>query len=188
MRVIWIELIPETFAKLVDNIAIFPKQHALQALLTDTDGESVQFHISEGDGEASSIFQLNEVHTIWPEVRMRTSRTFQTKTLISLLRENQIDAKKFPALVMDTQGSELLILKGVQEILRDFAFIKLEVADFEAYSGCSQLAETTQFLQENGFVEHSRHRFASDGKDRNYYDVVYQRRNFPGWIPFRLQF
>ena len=57
----------------------------------------------------------------------------------------------FPALVMDTQGSELLVLRGADPRLPSFAFIKTEVADFEAYSGCCQLAEVTAFLSARGF-------------------------------------
>jgi hypothetical protein len=36
------------------------------------------------------------------------------------------------AIILDTQGSELLILKGAQATLRQASYVKVEAADFES--------------------------------------------------------
>ena len=55
---------------------------------------------------------------------------------------------KYDALVLDTQGSELLVLKGAAGLLPNIKYVQAEVADFESYSGaCRQLAETDVFSE-----------------------------------------
>jgi hypothetical protein len=44
-----------------------------------------------------------------------------TKTLASLVREIQLDLITYNSIVLDTQGSELLILKGAIPLLSSIA-------------------------------------------------------------------
>ncbi|WP_143594022.1 FkbM family methyltransferase [Synechococcus sp. BO 8801] len=60
----------------------------------------------------------------------------KSTTLPSLLKVHQLDERDYQALIMDTQGSELLVLKGAIPVLKALPFIKTEVPDFEAYTGC----------------------------------------------------
>ena len=80
---------------------------------------------------------------------------------------------------MDTQGSELLVLKGAETLLPGLKFIKTEVPDFEAYAGCVQLDELARYLVGRGFRELSRNRFASRPGGGGYYDVVFARSSDP---------
>ena len=81
--------------------------------------------------------------------------------------------------MLDTQGAEFRILEGAEPILKDFAFVKTEVADFEAYAGCSQLSEIEAFLHAHGFVEEARHCFATAPSIGSYFDIVYRREHSP---------
>ncbi|MEO8465542.1 MAG: FkbM family methyltransferase [Gammaproteobacteria bacterium] len=96
-------------------------------------------------------------------------------TLPTLLEREGLDIMRYDTLVMDTQGSELLVLAGAAGLLPGFAFIKTEVPAFEAYEGCAQLAEFAAFMAARGFAELARNRFASRAAGGNYYDVIYQR-------------
>ena len=60
-------------------------------------------------------------------------------------------------LIMDTQGSELLVLKGAIPVFQNFTYIKTEVPDFESYKGCCQLKDLQTFLKQYDFTELSRH-------------------------------
>ena len=80
-------------------------------------------------------------------------------------------------LVMDTQGSELLVLKGAIPILQNFTYIKTEVPDFESYKGCCQLKDLQSFLTQHGFKEFSRHKFATHPNGGNYYDIIYKKND-----------
>jgi FkbM family methyltransferase len=173
LEVLWIEPIPDVFATLAANIAGFPRQRALECLVTDRDDASYQFNVANNDGESSSIFALKEHRDVWPKVDFTATITLKSSTLATLLAREQIDPTRYDALVMDTQGSELLVLQGAEPILEHFRFVKTEVPDFEAYAGCARLEDIEHFLASRGYAEISRHRFATRAGGGGYYDVVY---------------
>jgi len=187
LAVVWVEANPDAFRVLEENIRSFPRQSALLGLVTDREGVEFGFNVSAGDGAASSIFELGQVHRIWPDVTYERKTTLRSTTLPELLRSHGIDHSQYPALVMDTQGSELLVLRGAQSILRDFRYIKTEAADFDAYAGCCRLDEITRFLASFGFTEVRRKLIASDGDGRNYYDVIYRNTRFAPSLPFSFE-
>lgn len=175
LRVLWVEPIPEIFAQLKANLAGFPRQRPVQALVSDRDGAEYEFHVANNGGASSSILDFKLHKDIWPEVAYERTIKLRSTTLPSLLDAERVDAADYGALVMDTQGSELLVLKGAVPILHKIAFIKTEVPDFESYAGCATLNEMDSFLRSHGFREHHRHCFAQRAGGGNYYDVVYRR-------------
>jgi FkbM family methyltransferase len=176
LPVVWVEPIPEVFAQLRQNIATFHRQIAVQALLTDRDGVEYTFHISNNEGMSSSILELDLHRDIWPDVDYTHEIQLISKTLPALLIENAVDPAAYDALVMDTQGSELLILQGATPVLHHFRYIKTEAPDFESYRGCCLVSDLAQFLDGHGFDEHARHKFAERKQGGSYYDVVFARR------------
>lgn len=177
LRVIWIEPIPQVFDTLKANISRYHHQRALQYLVTDQDDAAYQFHIANNDGASSSILELKLHKDVWPEVTYERTITLRSKTLASLLERERVEPAEYDALIMDTQGSELLVLKGAVSILRNFTYIKTEAADFESYEGCCQLADIDSFLARHGYREFSRHTFAERAEGGSYYDVVYKRES-----------
>jgi len=177
LRVAWIEPIPEVFQELKANLVGYEGQLAFNALVTDQDNIEHKFHISNNGGCSSSIFDLKLHKDIWPEVAYNKTITLQSVTLTSLFETERIRADDYDALIMDTQGAEMLVLKGAEAILNGFKFIKTEVADFESYAGCCQLQDIDQFLKQRGFYEFSRSKFAERPAGGNYYDVIYKRRS-----------
>ncbi len=176
LQVIWVEPISEIFSALKARLVGFPKQRALQCLVTDRNNFEYKFHIANNNGESSSILDLNLHRDIWPCVSYERTIIIRSKTLASLLEQERIDVSKYDALIMDTQGSELLVLKGAATILQNFTFIKTEVPDFESYTGCCQMADIASFLSLYGYKEISRHKFAEIAGVGNYYDVVYKKK------------
>ena len=69
LNVLWVEPIPHIFEQLNENISDIPKQEAIQALVTDKDGESYDFNIASNNGASSSIFDIKEHADIWPDVK-----------------------------------------------------------------------------------------------------------------------
>jgi FkbM family methyltransferase len=176
LRVLWIEPIPAVFGALVANIAPFPEQRALRALVTDRDGVEYQFHVSNNEGKSSSILDLKHHADIWPEVHFHHSIRLTSVTLASLFARESIDPNDYGALVMDTQGSELLVLEGAIPLLRHFEYVKTEVCDFESYAGCCQLADIEDFMKQHGYAEVARTQFAERTQGGAYYDVTYRQR------------
>jgi len=175
LQVIWIEPIPEIFEELRKNIRLFSNQEAYQELVTDVDGKEYQFNISNNDGVSSSILELKQHKDIWPNVNYTNRIALSSITLTSLLKREQIDPSDYQALIMDTQGSELLVLQGSIDLLENFKFIKTEVPDFESYEGCCQLRDIAEFMEKYGYVELSRNKFASREAGGNYFDIVYEK-------------
>jgi 2-O-methyltransferase len=175
LRVLWIEPIPQIFDRLTANLAGYPDQRAIKALITDKDGEILTLHVANNDGASSSIFDLHQHKDVWPEVAYVGDLRLPTATLVTALRSASIDWTQYDALVMDTQGSELLVLKGASEILPGIAYIVTEAADFEAYKDATTLIELEGFLAPLGFKLASKRKFAERAGGGAYYDVLFKR-------------
>lgn len=117
LRVLWVEPIPHVFEDLSNNIKSFPRQQAENRLITDRDGAEYVFHISNIGGVSSSILPLDRHRDIWPYVHFESQMMLRSITLDTLLDELAARAYDYQALVLDTQGSELLVLKGARKLL-----------------------------------------------------------------------
>ena len=175
LRVIWVEPIPEVFTELKENIKIFNNQQSFQALVTDIDGKEYQFHISTNKGKSSSILDFKYHKDIWPDVSYYKTISLKSITLTSLFLREQIDPYEYKALIIDTQGSELLVLQGSVPILENFIYIKTEVPDFESYEGCCQVDDINAFMTKHGYKEFSRKKIKSRQEVGNYFDIVYRK-------------
>ena len=176
LPVLWIEPIPEVFGTLQHNLCSYRGQRAVQALVADTDGREVDFHVASNDGASSSMLEMASHKDIWPAVGFNRSVRMTTTTLPRVVEAAGIDMSRYNGLIMDTQGSELLVLHGAIPLLHHFDFVKTEVADFESYKDCCQLSDLGPFMDQHGFDEFARHRFRNLEPGKAYYDVVYRRR------------
>jgi FkbM family methyltransferase len=174
LSVVWIEPIPDIFEKLQANLVGFPKQKAIKGLVTDRENGEYHFHLANNNGASSSILDFNLHKDIWPEVSFEKSISLFSNTLPTLLKDHNVALEDYNMLVIDTQGSELLVLQGSIPILQNFDYIKTEVPDFEAYKGCCQLKDLEFFLESRGYKEVSRHKFASHPGGGSYYDIIYK--------------
>jgi FkbM family methyltransferase len=175
LDVVWIEPIPPVFEQLVFNLAGFPKQRAYRYLLTDQDDREHVLHIASNQGASSSILPLAEHRKMWPEIFYANDISLKSTTLSSFLAKEGLDLAGFQALVLDTQGSELMVLKGATTVLPRFRFVKAEVADFESYTGCCQIRELGEFMSAHGFRQRRRDGFSSIPGVGTYFDVLYER-------------
>jgi hypothetical protein len=96
-------------------------------------------------------------------------------TLASFAQKEGIDMSRYDALVLDTQGSELLVLKGASTLFPYFRYIKAEAADFVSYTGCCKVEDIDSLLKQFGYVKRRQDKFASKAGIGSYYDVLYQR-------------
>lgn len=179
LQVVWVEPIPEVFNTLKTNLTGYSGQLAFQYLVSDRDNSEYTFHIANNGGASSSILDFHLHKDIWPGVAYQRTIRLRSITLTSLIRKEQIKATDYQALVLDTQGSELLVLQGANAILSGFEFIKIEVPDFESYKGCCQVGDIEKFLNPRGFREFSRRKFAGRVGGGNYYDIVYKKTAQP---------
>lgn len=175
LGVVWVEPIPTVFERLARNIAPFPEQRALNCLITGEGGKEYQFNVATNDGRSSSILDLAKHKEMFPDISYTGAITLTGVTLESIVTREHIDPSRYEAIILDTQGSEFSILRGSSKILRQFKFIVVEVADFEAYEGCGHIEEFSAFMLAHGF--HEDRRQVQNYKDGlgTYYDVIYCR-------------
>jgi len=174
LAVVWIEPIPSVYEQLVSNIKPYPKQTALQALLTDKAGKTVKLNIANNSGASSSIFDLALHKDIWPEVHYVDHIQLQTETLDSLLERESVHLP-IDAIILDTQGSELLVLMGAQALLRQTNYVKVEAADFESYRGGATVETIEEFLKGFSFRVVQKKQFATHPSGGGYYDLLFKR-------------
>ena len=175
LNVIWIEPIPEVYNELNTLIHAYPNQKAFCHLVTDADDRDYVFHVSNKGGGASSIYDLAGHKELWPDVTYTETLALKSITLSSLMRKEHLDVTGYDVLVLDTQGAELLVLKGATNLLPRMKYVRAEVADFEAYAGCCRLDDLDKFFQEHGFRRIAKGRFAEKKDVGSYYDVLYGR-------------
>ena len=176
LKVAWVEPIPDIFAELESNLADLPDQTAYNCLIAGQDGTKYEFHISDNEGSSSSILEPNLQHAkTWEKVTYSRSIELESLSLPSFIRENAVDLALFDILVLDTEGSELLILKGATEILPHFRYIKCEAANFEVYSGSSPLSDLDAYMSKQGFRQTGRFILSRPAGGGRIFDVLYQQ-------------
>jgi FkbM family methyltransferase len=175
LNVIWIEPIPAVFEALCSNISGYPNQRAYRCLLAAERGREYTLHVSDNDGAASSILDFAKHRKLHPDIHHLSDLNITSTTLTHLIDEQKIDIKDYGAIVLDTQGSELLVLKGALPLLSKLRYIKTEVADFESYVGCCQVSELTEFMIEQGFALLDKVPFIRRDGIGTYYEVVFRR-------------
>jgi FkbM family methyltransferase len=174
LHVLWIEPLPNVFQKLQSNILDFPKQIAKQALLTDQNGAEYVFHVANNRGLSSSIFEIGDHRHIWPDIHYVDHIKMRSTTLDSLLSAEKGSAK-YDVLVLDTQGSELLVLKGATNTLRQIRFIRTETADFETYVGAAKIADISNYLHDHDFRFVKVDKFAEKPGVGHCFDALYEK-------------
>ena len=173
LDVIWIEANPEVAATLQHNIKDYPKQIGYQGLITDEVGKQHDFKITN-HASSSSIFDLALHLEVYPHVQHTDTISLTSTTLTQFINDQQIDVSKYQVLLLDIEGSELLALRGAENILSNFDFIITEVSDFECYKDCYTLKELRFYLHKTGFLENdsilqNRHHIG------NCYDILYEK-------------
>jgi FkbM family methyltransferase len=179
LDVIWVEPMPASYAKLLANLAGFPRQRGYQYLLTDKEEQEYELLLSGEDYMCSSILPYGKIGEANPGERYEVvgSLRIASSTLTALVKKERIDISHFQTLIIDTQGSELYVLRGAVELFPHIFFIKVEVADYEGYQGCCTVKDMNEFMNAHGYIERDRvaHAVGVPSVGR-YYDIVYVKK------------
>lgn len=176
LNVLWIEPAPDTFALLQKAIAGYEKQRAFNYLVLDEDGKSAKLNVASNGGASSSVLTPALHHDIWPQIEFSRAIELIGYTLDTIIDREGINLSLFDAAVLDTQGSELMILHGAHRVLEHIRYIQVEVADFEAYVGCPRPRDFSEFLAPFGFREWRRIPQASHPQGGRYHEIIYRKR------------
>jgi FkbM family methyltransferase len=147
--VTWVEANPAVQEKIRRKIARFRDQRLIQALVTDVDGGSHDFNVTNYDGMSSSIYEFGSHPEFSPDTVFVDTIQCATRTIDSLVDEHGIRAT---FLNMDIQGAEGLALAGAEKFIAEQATaVMLEVNDRDVYVGCSKVWDLDTWLSHRGF-------------------------------------
>ena len=151
-KTIWIEANPKIIPDLKDNVYQFPFQKVIQALLSDKDGDYIDFYISSNDSASSSIFEFGK-KSIEQNLKMVSKIKLRSCKLDTIVKNEPIEILDYDCWVIDLQGAELLALKGAMESLRKCKSILVEVSKNEYYKNAVNWEELKKFLNQNDFIQ-----------------------------------
>ena len=173
-RVVWIEAQPSleeslraavTKADAIYTSAVRPGQPGRysqlanagpQVLMAAVSDESKRVRMTCTDNSiSSSLLPLGWGHkTFFPFIRPMTSGEHLdvvTITMKDLLHKEQVDTRALDMMYLDTQGSELSILRGCgDELLSQMRAIVTEVSTVEQYKGGCMMHDLDEFLSTHG--------------------------------------
>lgn len=173
LPVIWVEANPEAYIRLLANLRGIPKQKAFLGLIGRKNLKRKKFYLSNNDGASSSIFPLEKNKSLWPDLHMEKKIYLKQYNLLSFLKKLNISLKQFDTLILDVQGGELEILKGIQNLQKYFRKIQLEASNFSFYKGAPQIKELNLFLHQKGYKKISEKVFAKNSSGQKYMDCRY---------------
>jgi FkbM family methyltransferase len=160
---IWIEGNPEIFLKLKQNINYNPQAVALNYVVGD-ENKPVTFHIANNAGQSSSVLELGTHKIQHPDVHYIADINTTMHRLDSL----ELDLSDIDLLVADLQGAELMMLRGMGDLLNQFKYAYLEVNKADVYTGCGQIDSLDLFMLANKFVRVETGRWIGDWTDALY--------------------
>lgn len=156
--ILWVEADPETYKKLTKTLAARPdglRHVAENALVSATAGEKLTFNRFNGDGASSSLYTSTDIYRErFPHSR-ETGEVIQLKTcaLPEILARHDIDVTgaRRPMLVVDVQGHELSVLRGLGDGLKQFHQCKCEVSRVPMYDGGALFEDIDTHMKSMGF-------------------------------------
>lgn len=144
--VIWFEADPVTYSRVK---TMYPEYDIRNVLLKDK-RETTSF-MRATNSQSSSIFDLH-LHKKYHSDIEELFRFPMTASTLDIELENQTNRVKYNFLSMDTQGAELLILKGATDSLKHVDYVYLEVNTEELYKGAPLFGEVELFLRDSGYA------------------------------------
>lgn len=152
-KMVFIEAIPDVFLKLKQHISKYPHAIALNACISDVDDQKVKFNVASNDGQSSSMLEFGTHSVEHPNVTFVDQIECTTTRLDTLFDTELVDLSNgLDFLNIDLQGCELLALKGMGDLLKQFKWAYLEVNQKELYKGCALVDEVDQYMSNFGFT------------------------------------
>jgi len=148
------EPVPELYKKVVNTTQGFDNISSYPLALSDKEG-TADFFVSSQDTTpdepyASGSLLAPEKHLVeYPHILFKKKLIIPTTTIDLWANKNNIDHVDF--IWLDTQGSELRILKNAIKTLKTVKAVLAEVEFIEAYKNQPLFTEIKEWMENNGF-------------------------------------
>lgn len=147
---------PEPFAELQRMYGAPHGVICVNVALGDADGDLVLQVPEDGDTKHSSKYPPvptdGEPHA-WTLVPNATTLAVPLRRFDSWAQETCIDLSPFDVLVVDVQGMELEVLRGMGRCLDGFRYLNIECSERAMYEGEASAQEVIDWLRAQGFEQ-----------------------------------
>jgi len=164
-NVIGIEANPQVYKDMAKPVADKWGFKCFNEFLSDKDKEVRDFYFA---GEGSSLFKGQ------PQWNKNVSIKVQTKTLSTVIEENNIDMNGYDFLNIDAEGAEFDVLKGFEKYLDHINVIDLETSYDDRHRSGADHNTIVQWLSERGFELKE---MSDSYQSQNWGDSVFARVN-----------
>jgi FkbM family methyltransferase len=148
--VAFLEPVPAVYDRAVAATKRYPNQRVFHACCSNVDGKPVTFNVSSNRGMSSSMFPLGRHGKIVPGVTYVENFEIETSRAETILKQHyRLD--DFNLAVIDTQGADLMVLKGLGDFLEYLDAVYVEVSDTPLYEGGATFDEIYRYLDKRGF-------------------------------------
>lgn len=154
--VIWVEGNPNLYNIDIETLKNSPNHKIYNCIISDEDNVDVEFKITN-NGQSSSILDLDKHKKYYPHIVIVDKFNGKTKTLKTLINENNIDITKYNFLNIDLQGVELRAIKGLGELLTNIDYIYTEVNCASVYKDNDLIDDIDSYLKQYGFLRKETH-------------------------------
>ena len=174
LKVYWIEANPKIHKKMMKNIRFYRNQKGILATLSQFPGEKVEFYIAN-DTSCSSVLEFNDLEVTPTHHHVEKIMTVTT-SLSELISKKRIILGEKNLLLVDTQGTELQVIKGLEEYLCNFEYIIAESQDYELYQNQSLTNEIEAFLLSSGFSLVKKESWDYNmSRSKNCYELIFKK-------------
>ena len=164
-NVIGIEANPQVYKDMSKPVADKWGFKCFNEFLSDKDKEVRDFYFA---GEGSSLYKGQ------PQWNKNVSIKVQTKTLATVIEENNIDMNGYDFLNIDAEGAEFDVLKGFEKYLDYINVIDLETSYDDRHRSGADHNTIVQWLSERGFELKE---MSDSYQSQNWGDSVFARVN-----------
>ena len=164
-NVIGIEANPQVYKDMAKPVADKWGFKCFNEFLSDKDKEVRDFYFA---GEGSSLYKGQ------PQWNKNVSIKVQTKTLATVIEENEIDMNGYDFLNIDAEGAEFDVLKGFEKYLDHINVIDLETSYDDRHRSGADHNTIVQWLSERGFQLKE---MSDSYQSQNWGDSVFARVN-----------
>lgn len=169
---LFIEPIPEVFKELQRNLNAVNKSNgnnfqALQALVTNKDLETYDFHLYSTDNlyASSSIFKMHKNQQ--DRLGYKETIKLQSKRMSNIISSFNLDIKSYDVII-DVQGAELEVLKSFDNHINKIDWLKTEISTTDIYYEGGVL-----FNELNSFLNN--HQLYTKGVPHGHMDLIYEK-------------
>lgn len=148
--VLWFEALEDIANAAYHLLVAFPHQKVVTATLWSESGLVKNFFRASNGGGSSSLLPFFLHKASHPDVYTSETISVVTSTLDEEIGSH-LGKQSYGLLVLDTQGSELEIIKGAEVFLKEVKYIICELSVRELYKGCPLENDIVKHLESKNF-------------------------------------